>query len=215
MEKDVDIINISWSIEKTEFNKDDICELERALDAAAKKDIILVCAASDQGAYKDRTYPAAYSKKILKIGAAEASGTALKWLGDQTAVDFILPGHQVVVDRHGDAKSAKYTTLTGSSIATALASGLAAVILYCVQIGCVLKSDRRPTDSDFHAYRALKNHESMRDALSRIGTSKESENKFITVWERFAKPVKKAENEPRDRWIDLVQQLAVHLKGDD
>src|SRR4051794_39774893 len=129
---------MSWTIERTELNKSDIDELERAIELAASKDILMFCAATDQGAYRDRTYPAASgTKKIFKIGAAEASGAAYKWVGDQSAVDFIMPGHQVVLERHDDRNVTKFTPLTGSSVATALASGLAAVVLYCVQLGGV------------------------------------------------------------------------------
>ncbi|KAJ3557440.1 hypothetical protein NPX13_g9928 [Xylaria arbuscula] len=146
VEKKVDIISMSWTIEKTDSNGNDIKELEDVITAAARENILMFCAATDQGAYKDRTYPAATStKKIFKIGAAEASGAALKWLGDQTLVDFVFPGHQVVMEQHGDPRVKKYTPLTGSSVATALASGLAAVILYTIQLAEVSKERGGPT----------------------------------------------------------------------
>lgn len=164
------------------------------------------------GAFKDHTYPAAApTSNIFKIGAAEASGNAMKWLGDQTRVDFIFPGHQVVIERHDDPSVKKYTALTGSSVATALASGLAAVILYCVQLAGTWRDAGRP--DELRAYRSLKNHERMKEAFSQIGTTKESENKYIMVWNRFGRVVKKAENElqAKDMWIDKVAQLADDL----
>src|SRR5580658_493987 len=112
---------MSWTVERTDANAKGITELEKAIELAAKEGILMFCAATDQGAYKDRSYPAASStKKLFKIGAAEASGTALKWLGDQRAVDFIFPGHHVVKERPGDVPVHKFTSLTGSSVATAL-----------------------------------------------------------------------------------------------
>jgi hypothetical protein len=194
------------------MNAKGITELEKAIELAAKEGILMFCAATDQGAYKDRSYPAASStKKLFKIGAAEASGTALKWLGDQRAVDFIFPGHHVVKERPGDVPVDKYTSLTGSSVATALAAGLAAVILYCVQVGAqpARARHRGVTMDDF---RALKKHSRMRDAFLEIGTTDESEKKYIAVWERFEEAVKKAESEPRDKWIDIVTDLAALLK---
>jgi hypothetical protein len=39
-------------------------------------------------------YPAASrTKKIFKVRAAEALRTAVKWIGNQFAVDFIMLGH--------------------------------------------------------------------------------------------------------------------------
>ncbi|KAI0516989.1 hypothetical protein F5B22DRAFT_605779 [Xylaria bambusicola] len=209
-EKRVDIISMSWTIEKTDRNGNDIKELEDAITAAARENILMFCAATDQGAYRDRTYPAATStKKIFKIGAAEASGAALKWLGDQTLVDFVFPGHQVVMEPHGDPRVKKYTALTGSSVATALASGLAAVILYTVQLAEV-SQERGGLRG---AYESLKNHDRMKEAFSQIGTTKESESKYITVWNRFANVVKQADSEsqPKDRWIDYIGMLANDL----
>jgi Subtilase family len=212
VDKGVHIISMSWTVERTDMNAKVIAEFEKAIELAAKEGILMFCAATDQGAYKDRSYPAASStKKLFKIGAAEASGTALKWLGEQRAVDFIFPGHQVVKERPGDVPVDKYTSLTGSSVATALATGLAAVILYCVQVGAqpVRARHRGVTMDDF---RALKKHSRMRDAFLEIGTTDESEKKYIAVWERFKEAVKKAESEPRDKWIDIVTDLAALLK---
>ncbi|KAH8805997.1 hypothetical protein F5884DRAFT_801362 [Xylogone sp. PMI_703] len=212
IDKGVHIINMSWTIERTENNTKGISDLEKAIERAAKEGILMFCAATDQGALKDRSYPAASStKKIFKIGAAEASGTALKWLGDQRAVDFIFPGHNVVKERPGDVPVDKYTSLTGSSVATALASGLAAVILYCVQVGAqpARARARGVTMDDF---RMLKKHDRMRDAFLEIGTTDESEKKYIAVWERFKEAVKKARSGPPDKWIDIVTDLAALLK---
>jgi hypothetical protein len=173
------------------------------------------CAATDQGAYKDRSYPAATgTKRIFKIGAAEASGSAMKFVGDQTAIDFIFPGHQVTLERAGmpapGAKPARITPLTGSSVATALAAGLAALMLYTVQAGAIAAG--RALDD----YRRLKTHERMHEAFLQIGTSKQSEMKYITVWNRFGKTVKRAEEyKLKDTWMDLVTDLAEDLMRED
>ena len=194
------------------MNAKGIAELEKAIELAAKEGILMFCSATDQGAYKDHSYPAASStKNLFKIGAAEASGTALKWLGDQRAVDFIFPGHHVIKERPDEVHPSKYTSLTGSSVATALAAGLAAVILYCVQVGAqpARARLRGVTMDDFHA---LKKHNQMKDAFLEIGTTEESEKKYIAVWDRFKEAVKKSESEPRDKWIDIVTDLAALLK---
>lgn len=88
---------------------------------------------------------------------------------------------------------------------------MAAVILYCVQVGAQPARARHlgVTMDDF---RALKKHSRMKDAFLEIGTTDESEKKYIAVWERFGGAVKKAESEPRDKWIDIVTNLASLLK---
>ena len=145
--------------------------------------------------------PASATKRLFKIGAAEASGTAFRWLGDQRAVDFIFPGHNVGTERFSDGPEDKSVKLTGSSPATALASGLAAVILYCVQVAAKSGRAKGITMEDF---RALKQHDRMRDAFLALGTTDESEKKYIAVWDRFRPVTKKAESEPRDRWVDVL-----------
>jgi subtilisin family serine protease len=196
------------------MNKKGIAELEKAIGLAASEGILMFCAAADQGAYIDNSYPAASpTKKLFKIGAAEASGTAIKWLGDPRAVDFIFPGHNVVKERPGDVPIDKHTSLSGSSVATALAAGLAAVILYSVQVGALTPTDRaRHKGVTMDDFRALKKHNRMRDAFLDIGTTDDSQKKYIAVWQRFKDAVKRSETEPRDTWIDIVTDLAALLK---
>ncbi|KAK8115693.1 hypothetical protein PG984_012195 [Apiospora sp. TS-2023a] len=172
-ENKVHIISMAWTIEKTETNKTEVEKLEKAIAKAAEANILMFCAAGDGGAQRDRTYPAAtaYAKNIFKIGAAEPAGTATKWLGE-TLVDFIIPRHEVVRERQDDPGIIKYTPETGSWVATALASGLATLVLYCVQLAAMSKKGRgggRTTTtqslSNLAGYHALKSHERMKEAF--------------------------------------------------
>ncbi|XXH00622.1 hypothetical protein Hte_006970 [Hypoxylon texense] len=103
-----------------------------------------------------------------------ASGTALKWVGDQSLVDFISPGRQVAMERHDELGERKFMPLTGSSVATALASGLAAILLYCVQLAGTLRYLGHP--DEFRFYELLKNHERMKGAFKKIGTTTETKH---------------------------------------
>ncbi len=122
---------MSWTLERTAHNTADIAELESAIEAAARAGILMFCAANNQGIVRDQSFPAACrgAKHLCKTGAAEASGAVWKWVGDPADVDFIFPGHNVVKDRPNDVPLEKYKTLTGSSVATAIAAGLAALVL--------------------------------------------------------------------------------------
>ena len=134
VERGADIISMSWTIERTDDNKSDILALEQAVQDAANRGILMFCAASDGGAVSDRSFPARSVKgAVFKIGAATEEGSKWKWVGDATNIDFIFPGHKVVKERYTEAPIQSCNLLTGSSVATAIAAGLAALVLDCVQ----------------------------------------------------------------------------------
>ena len=209
--KGVDIISMSWTIEATGSNGSDIAALEAAIDDAAKAGILMFCSANDQGIARDRSFPSASSTKhIFKIGAAEASGNIWKWAGDPADIDFIFPGHNVVKERPNDAPLDKCKTLTGSSVATAIASGLAALVLYCIQLGALntqyLKlSGAATTMKDFEA---VKKHERMKEAFMAIGVQK----KYVEVWDFFGEAAKKAESATREGKMSIMADLSQRLK---
>lgn len=209
IEKGVDIICMSWTINKGRDNEASIEKLENALARAAQMNILMFCAAADQGPVKDNSYPAATTrtKNIFKIGAAEASGEAMTWLGDPDLVDFIFPGHQVIKERTDDPSVRKFTALTGSSVSTALAAGLAALILYCVQIAAIV-SNESESGPDLSKYQSLKNHQSMKKAFLGIGTTETSKSKYLRVWDKFDKPVRDSEGQLKDQWIKNLTDLA-------
>ena len=209
IDKQVDIISMSWTIEKNNNNAEDIRTLQKAIEAAAEKGILMFCAAADQGIEPDRTYPAAGSTSVFKIGAAEAFGNASKFV-DSHFVNFLLPGEQVVVDDYvnnsHNQNNSTTKVLTGSSVATALASGLAALILYCVQLGCIYRSKDQGKGVDLKPYEALKDYERMVETFDRLCPAK-SKSKYITAWNCFERPVKMSKEWPPDKWLELVANM--------
>jgi hypothetical protein len=205
---------MSWTIERTAHNAADIAELESAIEAAARAGILMFCAANDQGIARDQSFPAACggTKHLFKIGAAEASGAVWKWVGDPADVDFIFPGHNVVKDRPNDTPLEKCKTLTGSSVATAIAAGLAALVLYCVQLGALNSQGQGGNAVTLEDFRSIKGHERMKEAFLAIGTSQASGNKYIEVWDVFGPAAKKAERVGRDGRIEIVTEVAGRLK---
>ena len=127
---------MSWTIKKTEENACYIEDLETTVTRAATNGILMFCAASDGGAVTDHTFPAESRRdSVFKIGAATEEGKVWKWVGEQNHIDFIFPGDKVVQDRYKpEALLRECNLLTGSSVATALAAGLAALVLDCVQL---------------------------------------------------------------------------------
>ncbi|KAJ0131502.1 WD repeat-containing protein slp1 [Fusarium oxysporum f. sp. albedinis] len=136
-ERGSQIICMSWTIKppegelKGEFNR-------AILNAIDKHRILIFCAASDQGQSADLSYPHGSSNQCFRIGAAKATGNILETVGDSHNIDFILPGHEVVVDTNEmKTQLEKFEAHSGSSVANGLATGLAALVIECVRLGAI------------------------------------------------------------------------------
>lgn len=198
-----DIISMSWTIKPpTEPVK---LEFDNAVHLAlnGKNRALMFCAASDQGKFADRTYPHRSNPSSFRIGAAAATGKIMDTVGDADDLNFIFPGHEVVVDNwYDDVKDASLKTFeahTGSSVATALAAGLAALIMECVRLGVVHTNETPGKQQDATvAIRAedlvsIKDRDTMKSALLSIGTDINTRNLYLEVWRFFEDKAKKLE----------------------
>ena len=134
---------MSWSIEAAaDENREELENLKQALAKAAEKNIILFCATSDKGnATPDNLYPGCVPM-IISIGAATSTGEVSAIVRSRN-VQFIFPGEAVEID-------GKKNTADGSSIATALAAGMAAMLLHCADK--VMPENVR---KDYHTHAAI------------------------------------------------------------
>jgi hypothetical protein len=124
------MISISWTIEATSPDSKEIKDLSAAIASAESDNILVFCSASDQGSTsKEICYPASAGHGI-RIGGANSSGRALTWVREDL-VDFLFPGHNIAFDNR---KGSPVTYESGSSIATAAASGLAGLLLCCSRL---------------------------------------------------------------------------------
>lgn len=198
-----DIISMSWTIKPPiETAKADF---DNAMHMAmnGKNHALMFCAASDQGKFSDRTYPHRSNPSSFRIGAAAATGKIMDTVGDADDLSFIFPGHEVVVDNwYDDVKDTtlkKFEAHTGSSVATALAAGLAALIMECVRLGVVHTNESPGKQQDATvAIRAddlvrIKDRDTMRSALLSIGTDINTRNLYLEVWRLFEDKAKKLE----------------------
>ncbi len=207
---------MSWSLkipdddERKLFNK--------AINRAIAKNVIMFCAASDQGNIGDETYPYASNKGyIFRIGAATSMGTTASYTGNPKDIEFLFPGHDVLLkddspDKHlGDVQR-------GSSIATALAAGLAGVVLECVRLG-YLRTLRTPKElrdkipiliQDIHVSKRM-DADGMRSAFLNMSTSGTG---YIWVWKFFTADdnEKLKDGTPDDR-LDIISRMAWKLLG--
>ncbi|KAF4466269.1 intracellular serine protease [Fusarium albosuccineum] len=183
----VDIINMSWSIEPSEAEKDSLDDLKRAINRADDDNILMFCSANDQGKTEDKSFPGQFSRglggKLCKIGAATATGGEYHYVSFNN-VDFLFPGR--VVEKEQDENAAdnaaamghKDRSTEGSSLATAFASGLAGLILYILQlVSLYFKGEEVAT----HYESVKKDPSKMRNIFNRLATDR----KFVEVWKVF------------------------------
>ena len=201
MKRDFDIISISWTIQKYQRNKNGkhLARLEDALGQAAKKDILVFCSAPDIGKAAMSTfgnhYPfgcATLSQSIFKIGAARADGSIYEQTGNYDDVHFIFPGHHIQYRENDSIEVDDSMPRTGSSVATALAAGLAALIIHCVRLGAIYhhyrKGDRKGNDPlviTEATLRAIKKIQPMRDVFTLLSQGHSKENRRVEVEARF------------------------------
>ncbi|KAK3948552.1 hypothetical protein QBC32DRAFT_327684 [Pseudoneurospora amorphoporcata] len=202
IERDVHIISMSWTIDVKDSDPSGSA-LDRAVKAAAEKGILMFCSASDKGANAQYTYPAKATTNIFKIGAAKDSGAVDEWVGDQSLIDFTFPGNKVDLEgKH----------VSGSSVATAYAAGLAALILYCVQVRLYLTDDDEEKKTEVREqFEALRKHDKMFETLKHtIGTTEGSGYKFVQVRAIFGDARNKQDKNP-DRLLKVIARTGEKL----
>lgn len=116
----------------------------------------------------------AISESIFKIGAAKADGATYGWTGDSRSVDFILPGHNVELCKNDRIAEEDDIPRSGSSVATAFAAGLAALLVHCVRLGAICNHYRRKGNEanvvSADTLRTIKRFTGMKEAFVAIGT---------------------------------------------
>ena len=202
--KNFDIISMSWCIKKQSDNAKDVDRLLAALGKVVK-DKLVFCSGPDVGSISGDElhrsyYPVGHSDSapfMFRIGAAKADGRPWPKVGDQNIVDYTLPGHKVrgVFDEDLDVKMALLET--GSSIATALAAGLAALMIHVVRMAAIRTHElgrQEWDDGNFinvAALRAIKSRDKMRELFQDM--ARHSLGTYVHVWPRFGGKVEELE----------------------
>ncbi|ROW06250.1 hypothetical protein VPNG_08109 [Cytospora leucostoma] len=136
VDRGVQIISMSWALKEPK-DPVDKSAFNEAVRRARDHNILMFCSASDEGSFPDYTYPyLSNPESVFRIGAATKEGTAPVFLSNGPDISYIFPGIEVALNDEADMNEFEgHNSYTGSSIATALAAGLAAVILECVRLG--------------------------------------------------------------------------------
>jgi len=125
MNQQVDIICISWTCAK-DLDEESQERLERKIQEAGGKSLIF-CATGDKGPSAKESYPAAFPSPF-KICSCSVSGQPSA-NAEIDNTEFYIPAEELYVDLPQYLNQGKKGSADGSSAATAVAAGLAALIL--------------------------------------------------------------------------------------
>lgn len=203
---------MSWTIPIPEPDTEARRLLDAVLERACRQKVLMFCSSPDQLSATSH-YPSAFRReRFFLIGAAHDDGSAFGHAGKGN--DFIFPGVNISTSAGGSLpayladKTASTKESTGSSIATALAAGLAAMVTYCFKASALAVVSRRfllqQGGSDYAATAAselvkpgdvdrMAEHEVLRSAFTRIGRMENGQ--FIQVWDRFGPASRELEAE--------------------
>ena len=196
MSHKVDVICISWTCpDNLEDDNDDFGNLESKIQDAAQNSLIF-CATGDKGPSAKKSYPAGF-KTTFKISNCSINGLPSKDAEVQNT-EFYVPAEDLATAVPGYLKRGKIETAGGSSAATAIAAGLASLVLslarlvyYRLEDG---SSEPRTDDYDNSEIRieCIERSESMFKRLKRRSIMERvfehmccSSGKFVQPWEVF------------------------------
>ena len=121
IEQKVDIISMSLG------GPTDVKELHDVIIEAVNKDILIVCAAGNEGDGQDSTdelgYPGCYNE-VISVGAVNLDHESSEFTNSNNQVDLVAPGEKVI----STYLNGTYASLSGTSMATPHVSGALALL---------------------------------------------------------------------------------------
>lgn len=121
VEQKVDIISISWTLKQPDE------KLKKAIDRAIARPTLIFCSTPDEGVYS-QAWPVGYRNEVLSVSATDHFGHLTTKTAGTEPVDIQIPGENIRAA--GPAYIGNVLpTVSGSSVATALAAGIASLAL--------------------------------------------------------------------------------------
>jgi major intracellular serine protease len=121
IEQNADIISMSLG------GPADVPELHQAIQTAVEKDILVVCAAGNEGDGDDSTnefaYPGCYNE-VISVGAINLERGSSDFTNSHNQVDVVAPGEAIL----STYLNGKYAKLSGTSMSAPHVSGALALI---------------------------------------------------------------------------------------
>ncbi|HWO98978.1 MAG TPA: S8 family peptidase [Bacillus sp. (in: firmicutes)] len=121
IEQKADIISMSLG------GPEDVPELHEAIQKAVANNILVICAAGNEGDGDDSTdefaYPGSYNE-VISVGAIDLERRSSDFSNSNNEVDLVAPGENIL----STYLNGTYATLSGTSMATPHVSGAMALI---------------------------------------------------------------------------------------
>ncbi|KAF4632334.1 hypothetical protein G7Y89_g5795 [Cudoniella acicularis] len=166
IEQKVDVISMSWII------KEPFPALMTAVKDAAKKALV-ICSTADEGAWSGEVYPAD-SQSTIKVAATDKYGNLSRY-ADKGAVNIAVPGEKIpAFGPSYMGRKLAVSKISGSSVATALAAGVASLALLLLQVFNDVDKEK------LHAGEFFYTNEGMVKVLSRLNCSTNMSTLFPT-----------------------------------
>ncbi|RYP78209.1 hypothetical protein DL771_000686 [Monosporascus sp. 5C6A] len=204
LDKKATIISMSWTLPMKDDKSGSKDRLHTVLQKAVDSKVLMFCSAPDKGKFTAFDYPSGpWRDSFFRIGAAHADGTVFNWTPED-GIAYVLPGVDVIKDQGGSSSfepplareartrvgDVKYQT--GSSVSTALAAGLAAMIIYSIKASIMAVKTANQNKGTIvgiaipdNGANLIADPDAMRRAFANLGTV--TPNKFIQVWEELDK----------------------------
>ncbi|KAI1654119.1 hypothetical protein F4813DRAFT_235945 [Daldinia decipiens] len=206
LDKKATIISMSWTLPMKNNKSDSKTRLDTVLKKAVDSKVLMFCSAPDEGKFTELDYPSGpWRDRFFRIGAARADGTVFPWTPDD-GITYVLPGVDVIKEQAGKqagrrpfethllggttAREVDVKYETGSSVATALAAGLAAMIIYCVKASILAVKTANQNKGSVvgiaipdNGANLITDPDAMKRAFASLGSV--TQNKFIQVWEEL------------------------------
>lgn len=107
---------------------DDVPELHEAIKNAVAKNVMVVCAAGNEGdsseSSDEQAYPG-YYKEVVQVGAIDENKKLAPFSNTNDEIDLVAPGVKILSTYPGE----KFAKLSGTSMATPHVSGAVAVLI--------------------------------------------------------------------------------------
>ncbi|KAL6229846.1 hypothetical protein BDW75DRAFT_249236 [Aspergillus navahoensis] len=234
----VNIISMSWTIlarsktsepdlttpiTKPSMESSDLDDLRNAIGEAVKQKILIFCSANDDISADVKDF-LPYQKDpeyIFRIGAAGKDGQRDPVSEDDKRMNFYFPGRKVA-ELEDPTSKRDFKYYTGASVSTALAAGLASLIIYCATLAQAYyeskgEATKRLAEEFARKREGLKQRGNIEKAFQSLTFPGWTHDKFPPVWGTFgaaATAIKESQTEKdmMDALTNLVHSLSSSIR---
>ncbi|KAJ5115714.1 subtilisin-like protein [Penicillium angulare] len=129
LKQEVDVISMSWTTTKEhEGLKNAVRQAANPANPANGRATLMFCSTADEGAFSGTIYPAHYKDHVIRVSGTDDWGYQTSQSKGDSPADVLIPGEKAQAGGPGYIGNIQ-DTVSGSSVATALAVGLASLAL--------------------------------------------------------------------------------------